>query len=196
IRRKKTESELRHAYTDKQFEIRFQPQLNLVTREVVGAEALLRWHHPVRGLVQPGDFISVLEASPSMARVGAWILSSACACAAQWRQQGLPDFRIAVNLFPAQVHSGHLQALVMEALDTSGLPPDALELEITENTLLKPDAALIEALGLLRDAGIHISLDDYGTGYASLSLLKRLPISRLKIDRSFVWNLPQDSENA
>src|SRR5690606_20213910 len=137
IWRKKTENELRHAYTAKQFEIRYQPQLDLVTNQVVGAEALLRWHHPVRGLVQPADFLSILETSPSMARVGAWILSSACACAARWRGVGMPDFRIAVNLFPAQVHSGHLHALVMDALAASGLPANALELEITENTLLK-----------------------------------------------------------
>jgi diguanylate cyclase (GGDEF)-like protein len=197
ILRKKTESELRHAFTDRQFEIRFQPRFDLVARRMVGAEALLRWHHPVRGLAQPGEFLDVLETSPSIARVGAWILSSACSCAARWRSSGMPDFRIAVNLFPAQVHSGHLEALVMDALAASGLPPDALELEITENTLLdKPDVALLEALGSLRRAGVSIALDDYGTGYASLSLLKRLPISRLKIDRSFVSNLPQDAEDA
>lgn len=196
IRRKKTESELRHAFTNRQFEIRFQPQFDLATRKVVGAEALLRWHHPVRGLTQPGDFLDVLETSPSIARVGAWILSSACDCAVRWRQSGLPDFRMAVNLFPAQVHSGHLQALVMDALAASGLPPEALELEITENTLLKPDAALVESLGSLRQAGVGIALDDYGTGYASLSLLKRLPVSRLKIDRSFVSSLPGDAEDA
>lgn len=196
IRRKKTESELRHAFTNRQFEIRFQPQFDLATRKVVGAEALLRWHHPVRGLTQPGDFLDVLETSPSIARVGAWILSSACDCAVRWRQNGMPDFRIAVNLFPAQVHSGHLQALVMDALAASGLPPEALELEITENTLLKPDAALVESLGSLRRAGVGIALDDYGTGYASLSLLKRLPVSRLKIDRSFVSSLPGDAEDA
>src|SRR5690606_333154 len=143
-----------------------------------------------------GDFLSVLETSPSMARVGAWILSSACACAARWRRSGMPAFRIAVNLFPAQVHSGHLQALVMDALSASGLPPEALELEITENTLLKTDAALIKALSSLREAGVSLAFDDYGTGYASLSLLKRLPVTRLKIDRSFVSNLPQDTENA
>lgn len=196
IRRKKTEDELRHAFESRQFEIRFQPQFNLATRKVVGAEALLRWRHPVRGLTQPGDFLDILETSPSMARVGAWILSSACACAARWRRNGMPDFRMAVNLFPAQVHSGHLQALVMDALATSGLPPEALELEITENTLLKPDVELVESLGLLRREGVNIALDDYGTGYASLSLLKRLPISRLKIDRSFVSDLPGDVEDA
>ena len=196
ILRKKTESELRHAFADRQFEIRFQPQFDLATRKVVGAEALLRWHHPVRGLTQPGEFLGVLETSPSIARVGAWILSSACACAARWRRNGMPGFRIAVNLFPAQVHSGHLEELVRDALTASGLPPEALELEITENTLLKPDMALVEALASLRRAGVNVALDDYGTGYASLSLLKQLPISRLKIDRSFVSDLPQNAEDA
>src|SRR5690606_10793967 len=127
IGRKKMEDELRSALLNEQFEIRFQPQVDLASGELVGAEALLRWHHPVRGLVGPADFLNVLETSPSVARVGAWILSHACACAARWRTQGRPNFRIAVNLFPAQVHSGHLQELVMEALASSGLPPDALE---------------------------------------------------------------------
>lgn len=196
VLRKKTESELRHAFVNQQFEIRFQPQFDLATRQVVGAEALLRWHHPVRGLIQPGEFLGALENSPSVARVGAWILFRACSCAARWRDLGVPGFRIAVNLFPAQAHSGHLQELVTDALTASGLPPEALEIEITENTLLKPDTALVEALSSLRRAGVGIALDDYGTGYASLSLLKRLPISRLKIDRSFVSNLPQDTEDA
>ncbi len=196
MQRKKIEAELRSAYTHGQLEVHFQPQISLRTNQVVGAEALLRWHHPVRGLLHPGEFIHVLETSPSVVRVGAWILASACRYAAAWRREALPDFRIAVNLFPAQVHSPHLEELVHEALAASGLPAEGLELEITENTVLKPGQHPGNALKSLRDAGVKIAFDDYGTGFASLSLLKRMPITGLKIDRSFIANLPEDTENA
>src|SRR5690606_26625937 len=121
-----------------QFELFYQPQFDLQSLEIVGAEALLRWHHPVRGLLLPGDFLAVLEASPLALPVGAWILRTACAQAMTWRA-GQPDFRMSVNLFGAQVHEGRLARTVEDILADTGLPPQGLELEITENTLIQQD---------------------------------------------------------
>ncbi|GAA5234179.1 EAL domain-containing protein [Verticiella sediminum] len=195
VRRKKLTTELRSAIELGQFELFYQPQVDLHTREVIGAEALLRWRHPVAGVLLPEHFLAVLETLPNMQQVGRWILTSACRQAAVWRRV-FPRFRISVNLFPAQLHHEQLLHTVQQALNESGLPPQALVLEVTEHTVLKPNPRLSQALADLCHAGVGVAFDDYGTGYASLSLLKRLPVTRLKLDRAFVANVPGDLGDA
>jgi EAL domain-containing protein (putative c-di-GMP-specific phosphodiesterase class I) len=186
--------ELRHAFTNNEFEIHFQPQIRLCDKAVVGAEALLRWRHPQRGLLAPGAFIDTLAESAIASGVGRWIIRAACEQAAAWRAMGLPLVRVGVNLFPSQAYDEALSQDVMEALHDFGLPANALELEITENIALnRGDSA---ALQRLHDAGVKIAFDDFGTGYASLSYLTRLPLSRIKIDRSFVGKITRDAQDA
>ncbi|MEI2415617.1 EAL domain-containing protein [Orrella sp. JC864] len=195
LQRRKLEAELNQAYEQGQFELYYQPQVSLRSREVVSCEALLRWRHPVRGLQTPAQFLDVLEASPLALPVGIWILRTACSQAARWRAMR-PDFRISVNLFGAQVQDGRLSRLVQDVLAETGLDPQGLELEITENTLIHQSSEFLGALERIQATGVGIALDDYGTGYASLSLLKRLPVTRLKIDRSFVHDATHNKEDA
>ncbi len=186
--------ELRQAFANNEFEIHFQPQIRLCDRAVVGAEALLRWRHPQRGLLAPGAFIDTLAESAIASGVGRWIIRAACEQAAAWRAMGLPLVRVGVNLFPAQAYDEALSRDVMEALHDFGLPADALELEITENIALnREDSAVLQRL---HDVGVKLAFDDFGTGYASLSYLTRLPLSRIKIDRSFVGKITRDAQDA
>ncbi|MBM1144978.1 EAL domain-containing protein [Alcanivorax sp. ZXX171] len=180
--------DLRQAFQQRDFELHFQPQNDLETGKVVGAEALLRWRRPDRGLVAPGEFIGVLEVSDQALRVGDWILEASCAFAVAHHTAD-ECFRVGVNLFPCQLHDPELADKVEALLKRYGLPPRALELEITETTILESSADILARLQRLRDHGVGIAFDDYGTGYASLSLLKKYPLSRLKIDRQFVANL-------
>jgi diguanylate cyclase (GGDEF)-like protein/PAS domain S-box-containing protein len=187
---------LRAAVERGEFELHYQPQVRLSDGALLGAEALIRWRHPTLGLLAPAAFLSTLELGPHAAEVGDWVLHTACAQAAVWRQSGSPNFRIGVNLFGAQFVRGDLTETVSRALIKTGLPGVNLELEITENIILRHDEALIDALQDLRWLGVGVAFDDYGTGYASLSLLKRFPLTRLKIDRSFVQNLCDDPQDA
>jgi diguanylate cyclase (GGDEF)-like protein/PAS domain S-box-containing protein len=186
--------ELRHAFANNEFEIHFQPQIRLCDKAVVGAEALLRWRHPQRGLLAPGAFIDTLAESAIASGVGRWIIRAACEQAAAWRAMGLPLVRVGVNLFPSQAYDEALSQDVMEALHDFGLPADALELEITENIALNREDSTV--LQRLHDAGVKLAFDDFGTGYASLSYLTRLPLSRIKIDRSFVGKITRDAQDA
>ena len=188
--------ELHRAVAKGEFLLFYQPQINLATGALTGAEALLRWRHPQLGLLAPAVFLPSLESGPLAATVGSWVLNEACSQAAFWRRSGLHDFRIAVNLFGAQFREGDLAAEVAQTLDRHGLPPEALELEITENIVLNHDAAVLEMLQRLRAQGVGISFDDFGTGYASLSLLKTHPITRIKIDRSFVSGILESNQDA
>jgi diguanylate cyclase (GGDEF)-like protein/PAS domain S-box-containing protein len=195
--RRELDSELRRACASEEFVLYYQPQLRVSDGTVVGAEALLRWRHPERGILAPGAFIEALAESPVALEVGRWILRSACDSAAKWRAKGLPPVRIGVNLFPIQFHDEILLKDVEAALLQSGLPPELLELEITENIALGQDDSMIAQLSELRSKGVHIAFDDFGTGYASLSYLVRYPLTRIKIDQSFIRNLtgkskPQD----
>lgn len=178
--------EIHRAVKEGEFLLVYQPQVRLSDGVLTGAEALIRWLHPVRGLLTPAAFLPALERGPLAATVGSWVLDEACAQAALWRRQGLNNFRIGVNLFGAQFRGGDFAAEVMETLRKHGLPPSALELEITENIVLDHDDVVLEKLRDLRAHGVGIAFDDFGTGYASLSLLKRYPLTRIKIDRSFV----------
>jgi diguanylate cyclase (GGDEF)-like protein/PAS domain S-box-containing protein len=184
--RRELDMELRRAFANNEFVLYFQPQLRMSDSAVVGAEALLRWRHPERGVIGPAAFIDALAESPLALDVGRWILQAACERAAAWRAMGFPLVRVGVNLFPAQFHAATLLSDVETALRQSGLPPDALELEITENIALGHDDDMIASLRTLRQRGVHLAFDDFGTGYASLSYLARYPLTRIKIDQSFV----------
>ena len=181
--------ELGRAVERGEFVLFYQPQVRLGDGVLVGAEALIRWQHPERGLLAPMAFLDALDTSRYAAQVGDWVLRTAAEQAVIWRNAGAPEFRIGVNLCSAQVQRGDLAETVQAILRDTNLPAAGLELEITENIVLRHDAEVIAALRSLRTAGVGIAFDDYGTGYASLSLLKRFPLTRLKIDRSFVTGM-------
>lgn len=187
--------ELHRAVANGEFLLFYQSQVSLKDGALRGAEALLRWQHPQRGLLSPAAFLPSLEGGPLAAIVGTWILDEACAQAAYWRRNGAPYLRVGVNLFGAQFRMGNLVPQVLEALDRHGLPAEALELEITENIVLNHDDAVLNTLRTLRSHGVGIAFDDFGTGYASLSLLKTYPLSRIKIDRSFVLGMLESQQD-
>jgi diguanylate cyclase (GGDEF)-like protein len=190
--RRGLEMDLRLALENNHLEIYYQPQVSLPDGRVVGLEALLRWHHPERGLIMPGDFIRCAEETGLIVPIGAWVLRTALAQAAQW-----PDgMRVAVNLSPYQLTRDDLVETVEAALTASGQTGSRLDLEITENALLDHFAAGHSKLKRLRSAGIRISMDDFGTGYASLSHLRNFPFDRLKIDQSFVAGMTESPEGA
>jgi diguanylate cyclase (GGDEF)-like protein/PAS domain S-box-containing protein len=191
--RRELDTELRRACANQEFVLYYQPQLRSSDGAVIGAEALLRWHHPERGILAPGAFIDALCESAVAIETGRWILTTACKTAAAWRAKGLPPIRMGVNLFPAQFRNGSLLQDVKVALSESGLPPEALELEITENIALGRGEGTLSPLKALRAKGIGIAFDDFGTGYASLSCLTRYPLTRIKIDRSFVHKIGTQS---
>lgn len=187
--------ELHRAVNDGEFVLFYQPQVDFTDGSLTGAEALLRWQHPQRGLLSPAAFLPALERGPLAATVGAWVLDEACAQAAFWRRHGAPGFRIGVNLFGLQFRIGSIVDEVMAVLDRHGLPPHALELEVTESIVLD-DEVVLDALQRLHDHGVGIAFDDFGTGYASISLLRRYPLSRIKIDRSFVQAMMESERDA
>jgi diguanylate cyclase (GGDEF)-like protein/PAS domain S-box-containing protein len=187
--------ELRRAFAQNEFELFFQPQIRLADDAVVGAEALLRWRHPERGVVGPGAFIQTLAESSIASAVGAWIIRDACARTSEWRAMGLSLNRISINLFPSQCRDSRLLLDIEEALQLSRLAPEILELEISETFALDNDDA-IAPLQELHDRGIKLAFDDFGTGYASLSYLTKFPVSRIKIDRSFIDKVTDDAEDA
>jgi diguanylate cyclase (GGDEF)-like protein/PAS domain S-box-containing protein len=182
------EVELRRAFREGELELHYQPQVRLADHAVVGAEALLRWRHPQRGLLMPASFLHVLKKGPLAQPVGEWAIRRACVDAASLRAAGSP-IRMAVNLFSQQFRADGLVESVQRALADTGLPPELLELEVTESTILKSNETLFLTLKRLRRLGVHIAFDDYGTGYASLSMLKAFPLTRLKIDKGFVQNI-------
>lgn len=183
--RRVLELELREALNLGQFEVYYQPQVNVKTEQVNGAEALIRWRHPVRGLVGPGEFISIAEEVGLIAPIGEWVMRQACWDAARWRE----DVRVAVNLSAVQFRSDRLAQMVISALSAGGLAPARLELEVTESILLEETEATLKTLHQLRSLGVRVSLDDFGTGYSSLSYLRSFPFDKIKIDRSFVREL-------
>ncbi|NDL64029.1 sensor domain-containing phosphodiesterase [Acerihabitans arboris] len=180
------QGELGRAYERGEFELFYQPQVRLSDNAIVGAEALLRWRHPDKGLLGPAAFLPALESGPWAERVGEWVIRAACEQAVVWRDRGATDFRIGVNLFSAQFRTGTLAQQVRAILKETGLSPLALELEITENIILRHDEHMLRPLRELRADGVGIAFDDYGTGYASLSMLKHYPVTRLKVDQTFV----------
>jgi len=180
--RLKLEFELRQAIMGEEFELYYQPLLSLRQNRVSGFEALLRWHHPTRGLISPAEFIPLAEETGLIAVLGEWVLKTACAAAASWPD----DVKVAVNVSPVQFKDRNLVQTVVNALKATGLPGRKLVLEITEAVLLDDDEAVLIALHRLRELGIQIALDDFGTGYSSLSYLRRFPFDKIKIDRFFI----------
>ena len=180
--RRSLELDLRKALAMHEFELVYQPQMNLETDQLVGCEALIRWNHPTRGLVSPADFIPLAEEIGLIVPIGEWVIRTACTEAVLW-SEGLS---VAVNLSPAQFKSKKLVQAVASALSTSGLTPSRLELEITEGVLLQENEANLATLHALRGLGLRISMDDFGTGYSSLSYLRSFPFDKIKIDRSFI----------
>jgi EAL domain-containing protein (putative c-di-GMP-specific phosphodiesterase class I) len=180
------ESALHHALPRTEFVLHYQPQFDLSSGRIVGAETLLRWRQPEAGLILPCKFIPILEETGLIVPVGEWVLRAACAQNKQWQDDGLPPIRIAVNLSVIQFRQPGLAKTIRDILADTGLSPEYLELEITENIAMHTEEATIAILDELRAIGIQISIDDFGTGYSSLSYLKRFPIDKLKIDQSFV----------
>ncbi|MGO4387573.1 putative bifunctional diguanylate cyclase/phosphodiesterase [Microvirga sp. 2YAF29] len=180
--RRALEMDLRKALPNKEFELFFQPQINIRANEISGFEALLRWRHPERGLVSPGEFIPVAEDIGLIASVGDWVLEQACMVATQWPK----NIKVAVNLSPVQFRNRTLVQSVGRALARSGLAPERVELEITESVLLQDNEMTVATLHQLRRLGVRIAMDDFGTGYSSLSYLRSFPFDKIKIDQSFV----------
>lgn len=180
--RRVLELDLRKAMAAGEFELHYQPKVDLATNKVGGFEALLRWKHPVRGFVSSAEFIPLAEEIGLIVPLGEWLLKEACAEAATWDNR----LGVAVNLSAAQFRSSALVLSVASALGASGLAASRLELEITETVLLHDTAAVLRSLHQIRDLGVRISMDDFGTGYSSLSYLRSFPFDRIKIDRSFV----------
>lgn len=188
--------ELHRAVDRGEFLLFYQPQINMTDGSITGAEALIRWRHPERGLLSPASFIHSLENGPLAATVGSWVLNEACAQAAHWRRLFNGQFRIGINLCGAQFSTGSLTDDVLATLTRHGLPSQALELEVTENIVLADADLILEHLQQLRACGLGIAFDDFGTGYASLSLLKTYPLSRIKIDQSFVRGISTSKRDA
>ena len=189
------EAELALASERNEFELFYQPQLHLADGRLIGAEALIRWRHPVRGLVSPAQFMPVVNTSPISERIAAWVLDSACAKAADWERAG-HKLRIGVNLSPSQLQSGVLASSVAQALARSGLSPTSLELEVTEDILLHDEKSALSTFLKIQALGVRLVFDDFGTGFASLSYLKKFPLDGLKIDRSFVHGLLVNPDDA
>lgn len=189
-------NQLRQAVRRTELRLLYQPQFRVDTGALIGVEALLRWQHPSRGLLPPDVFIPVAEESDLIVALGTWVLQEACRQMAEWQQAGLATVPLAVNVSSAQFRSGRLVDSVRRALAGSGVEPGLLEIELTETTVMHDVDAATATLRNLRALGIRIAIDDFGTGYSSLGYLRRFPIDKLKIDRSFVLDLPAEQDAA
>jgi diguanylate cyclase (GGDEF)-like protein len=190
------ESDLRRAITNGEFQLHYQPKVDVGGGRVRSVEALLRWQHPTRGTIMPGEFIAIAEDTGLILPIGSWVIREACRQARAWQQQGLPSLRVAVNVSAAQFRQSDFSAIVREALERHSLDPSCLEIELTETTLMshaEKSSAMLEQLSLL---GVVVTIDDFGTGYSSMTHLRRFPIDRLKIDQSFVRHLETNQEDA
>lgn len=190
------ENALRRAIKRREFVLHYQPQVDIATGEVAGVEALIRWQHPERGLVFPGEFIPVAEASGLIGPIGDWVIREACEQGKKWQDAGLPPFRIAVNISARQFENRDLAAKVASVLAKSGLARDRLQIEITEGVAMADVDFTIRTLNELRETGVQVAIDDFGTGHSSLSYIKSLPIDVVKIDGSFIRDVSRDSVDA
>ena len=190
------ESNLQHALERDQLVLHYQPIVQSATGVITGIEALLRWNHPTRGLLMPGEFISLAEATGAIVPMGEWVMRTACTQVAAWRRRGQVQLRAAVNLSVRQLQNAELVARVDQILCDTGLPPEALELEITESIAMRSSGRAIDNLRALKARGVRVSIDDLGTGYSSLSALRLFPIDSLKIDRSFVRGIPANTNDS
>ncbi|MFI5089338.1 MAG: EAL domain-containing protein [Terriglobales bacterium] len=196
VERLTLESSLRLALEKKELFLVYQPQWDVATGKITGAEALLRWQHPRLGLVPPDKFIPIAENSGLIMPIGEWVLKTACAQARQWQDQGLPPLPVAVNVSAVQFRQESFPELIRRVLHETGLPAQYLELELTESLLLSSADVTLSVLQELKEMGVNLSIDDFGTGYSSLSYLKHLPVYKLKIDRSFVRDITVDPDDA
>jgi diguanylate cyclase (GGDEF)-like protein len=190
------ERDLRRALPMKQFEVHYQPKVDVVTGRMNSVEALLRWRHPTRGLVGPLDFIPIAEETGLMLPIGEWVLREACRQARQWQREGLPFLRIAVNISPIHFRQSKFLDIVRSALLDHDLEPQYLEMELTETTVMDHAENSVNILQELSRMGVLVSIDDFGTGYSSMSYLRRFPIDKLKIDRSFINDMTTNSDAA
>ncbi len=188
-------AELRNAMAENRLVLHYQPQVNIASGKIIGAEALVRIKHPDMGFIPPGDFIPIAEETGLIIPMGEWILQEACRQAQQWRSVQ-KDFTIAVNLSPLQLHQPNLVDVVIQALTQSGLSPECLELEFTESAIMNNVEDILRILHTFKSLGLHLSIDDFGTGYSSLSYLKHFPVDKLKIDQSFVRNMQAGDNDA
>ena len=175
--------------------LEYQPQIDLATQQVIGVETLIRWNHPTLGTVPPAKFIPLAEDSGIIVAVGLWVLRTACRQQVAWHRSGLPAIKMSVNVSPRQFKEPNFADTVAAVLAETGIEPSLLELEITESLIMEDVARAVAMMNRLRDLGVQLSIDDFGTGYSSLSSLKNFPVSRLKIDRSFVNMLPGDRDD-
>jgi diguanylate cyclase (GGDEF)-like protein/PAS domain S-box-containing protein len=189
------ERELRQALAGEQFVVYYQPQLDLRTNEIVGLEALIRWNHPRRGLIRPGEFIGLAEEIGLIAPMTAWVLRTACRQHRVWRDKGYGGMQMSVNLSPVQFRERGVELLIERVLKESGLSPAALDIELTENAVIENSTTAAQSLRYLNQLGVTLSIDDFGTGYSSLAYIKRLPVQRLKIDQTFVQNLESSAND-
>ncbi len=196
LERLQLEIQLRKAIEDNQLEVFYQPKLSLETGRLEAAEALVRWRHPERGMVPPGDFIGLAEETGLIVSIGEIVLREACRQACEWQRQGLAPLRISVNLSVHQLRQGKLVSLVRQVLEETGLAPCYLELELTESQLLDSVEHIISTFHQLRELGVKLAIDDFGTGYSSLSYLKRFPVDYVKIDQAFIRGLGEGTEDA
>ncbi len=194
--RRQLEHDLRSALERDDFFLDFQPQFEIATGHIVGAEALVRWRHPDRGMISPGEFIHVAEQAGMIAQLTHKILRSACSHAKAWQDSGLPALRVSVNLSPSDFRRRDLIPSIIETLDKTGLEPHCLELEITEGTVMSEVETVIETLNKLHNLGVLLAIDDFGTGYSSMVYLKRFSVDRLKIDQAFVRDLARSKDDA
>ncbi len=192
--RVQVENDLRHAMARDEFIVYYQPQVNLETAAVLGAEALIRWRHPTKGLVPPMSFVPLAEDTGLIQQIGEWVLVSACRQWLRWLDSGLVHGRVSVNLSSRQIDHGDIVETIRRSLETAGLEPRYLTLEMTEGVLMRETSRTVEVLEELRELGIQLAIDDFGTGHSSLSRLKQLPINTLKIDRAFVKDIHTDPD--
>jgi EAL domain-containing protein (putative c-di-GMP-specific phosphodiesterase class I) len=187
---------LRRAIDRREFLLYYQPQIDIRSGQFVGAEALIRWNHPDRGLIAPGHFIALAESTGLIVSIGQWALRAACEATVRLHTIRPPPFGVSVNLSARQFRQADLVAYVQEVLKSTGLPPECLELELTESMVAQDVAFAAQTMRMLKTLGVRIAIDDFGTGYSSLHYLKRFPVDRLKIDKSFVSGITSDGDDA
>jgi len=190
------ENDMRLALERNEFTLHYQPQANLISGMMCGAEALLRWKHPDKGFVSPTEFIPLAEETGQIIPIGEWVLRTACAQLAEWRRQGMAKFPLSINISVMQLRQPQLAQIIIAVLEETGLHPNDLELEITESVMMNEAQASMDFLKQMNELGVNLSMDDFGTGFSSLSYLKKMPLNRMKIDQSFVRDVATDENDA